>query len=70
MEQMSSRTANSDMSVGSRVTVSLVSPICSMKETPCRDPLELVGLGAVWLPSDSRPQTVVGGLGEGVGGAW
>lgn len=32
---------------------------------------ELVGLGAVWLPSDSRLHSVVGGLGdgEGVGGA-
>lgn len=70
MEQTSSRTASSDTSPGSRVTVSLVSPICSRKETPCREPLELVGLGPVWLPSDSRPQTVAGGLGDGVGGAW
>lgn len=33
--------------------------------------LELVGLGAVWLPSDSRLHSVAGGLGDGdgVGGA-
>lgn len=35
------------------------------------DPRELVGLGAVWLPLDSRLQRVAGGLGDGdgVGGA-
>lgn len=71
MEQTSSLTADSECSPGSRVTVSLVSPICSRKETPWMEPRELVGLGAVWLPSDSRLQRVAGGLGDGdgVGGA-
>lgn len=52
------------------MTVSLVSPICSRKETPWSEPRELVGLGAVWLPLDSLLQRVAGGLGdgEGVGG--
>lgn len=38
---------------------------------PWNDPREFVGLGAVWLPLDSRLQMVAGGLGEGegVGGA-
>ena len=71
MEQTTSRTADSEWSPGSRVTVSLVRPIWSRKETPWMDPREFVGLGAVWLPLDSRPQRVAGGLGdgEGVGGA-
>lgn len=71
MEQTSSRTADSERSPGSRVTVSLVSPIWSRKETPWMEHRELVGLGAVWLPLDSWLQMVAGGLGDGVGGtAW
>lgn len=31
------------------------------------EPLELVGLGAVWLPLESRLQSVAGGLGDGDG---
>lgn len=71
MEQTSSLTADSEWSPGSRVTVSLVSPIWSRKETPWMEPREFVRLGAVWLPLDSRLQSVAGGLGDGdgVGGA-
>ncbi len=71
MEQTSSLTADSEWSPGSRVTVSLVSPIWSKKETPWMEPREFVRLGAVRLPLDSRLQRVAGGLGDGdgVGGA-
>lgn len=71
MEQTSSLTEDSDTSPGSRVTASLVSPIWSRKEMPWNEPREFVGLGADWLPLESRLQMVAGGLGEGdgVGGA-
>lgn len=71
IEQTSSLTADSDWSQGSRVTVSLVSPIWSRKETPWMEPREFVRLGAVWLPLENRLQRVAGGLGDGdgVGGA-
>lgn len=71
MEQTSSLTADSDCSAGSRVTISLVSPIWSRKETPWMEPRESERLGAVWPPLERRPQTVAGGLGDGdgVGGA-
>lgn len=38
---------------------------------PWNEPREFVGLGADWLPLESRLQMVAGGLGEGdgVGGA-
>lgn len=70
MEQTSSLTADRDWSAGSRVTVSLVRPIWSRKETPWMEPRESVRLGAVWPPLESRLQRVAGGLGdgEGVGG--
>lgn len=54
MEHTRSLTADSDMSLASRFTVSLVSPICSRKDTPWKEPRELVGLGTLWLPLDSR----------------
>lgn len=71
MEQTSSLTAESDWSAGSRVTISLVSPIWSRKETPWMDPREFVRLEAVWPPLERRLQRVAGGLGDGdgVGGA-
>lgn len=71
MEQTSSLTAESDWSAGSRVTISLVSPIWSRKETPWMEPREFVRLGAVWPPLERRLQRVAGGLGDGdgVGGA-
>lgn len=71
MEQTSSLTADREWSPGSRVTVSLVRPIWSRKETPWTEPRELDRLGPVWLPLESRLQSVAGGLGDGdgVGGA-
>lgn len=71
MEQTSSLTADSEWSPGSRVTVSLVRPIWSRKETPWTEPREFDRLGPVWLPLESRLQSVAGGLGDGdgVGGA-
>lgn len=69
MEHTSSLTAASECSPASRVTVSLVRPIWTRKETPWTDPREPVGLGAVGLLSESRLQSVAGGLGDGVGGA-
>ena len=71
MEHTSSFTAERDTSLASRFTVSLVSPIWRRKETPWKEPRELVGLGALRLPLDSRLYSVAGGLGdgEGVGGA-
>lgn len=54
MEHTRSLTADSDRSPASRFTVSLVSPICSRKDTPWKEPRELVGLGMLWLPLDSR----------------
>lgn len=80
-EQTSSLTAARDCSPGSRVTASLFSPICSRKETPWAEPLcwaeppwwaepwELLLLAASCLPLDSRGHSVVGGLGDWVGGA-
>lgn len=73
MEQTSSLTADNEWSPGSRVTVSLVSPICSRKDTPWMEPLESVRVGAVWLPLDSRLRSMAGGLGDGDckgGAAW
>lgn len=67
MEHTSSLTADRDTSVGSRFTVSLVRPICSRKDTPWKDSREWVGLGALALPLDRRPQSAVGGLAEGEG---
>lgn len=69
MEHTSSLTADSDCSVGSRLTVSLVRPIWSKKETPWMDPCELERPG--WPPLDSWRQRVAGGLGNGddMGGA-
>lgn len=73
MEHTSSLTADRETSAGSRFTVSLVSPICSRKDTPWKDSRECVGLGALALPLDRRPQSVAGGLadreGEGASGA-
>lgn len=53
------------------VTVSRVRPICSRKEIPCTEPLELVRLWVLKLPLDSRPDSPDCGLEdkEGVGGA-
>lgn len=47
MEHTRSFTADNDRSLASRFTVSLVSPICRRKETPWKEPPELVGLGAL-----------------------
>lgn len=54
IEHTKSLTADSERSVASRFTVSLVSPICSRKDTPWKELRELVGLGALGLPLDSR----------------
>ena len=54
MEHTRSLTADSDTSPTSRLTVSLVSPIWSRKDTPWKEPRELVGLEALWLPLESR----------------
>lgn len=67
MEHTSSLTADRETSAGSRFTVSLVRPICSRKDTPWKDSREWVGLGALALPLDRRPQSAVGGLAEGEG---
>lgn len=80
-EQTSSLTAASDCSPGSRVTASLLKPICSRKERPWAEPLcwaeppcwaepwELLPLVASCLPLDSRGHSVMGGLGDRRGGA-
>lgn len=54
MEHTRSFTEDKDRSLASRFTVSLVSPICSRKDTPWKELRELVGLGALWLPLESR----------------
>lgn len=57
------------MSCASMVTGSRVRPICRRKDTPLKDPRELVGLGALRLPLESRPDRteVAGGESDGVG---
>lgn len=68
IEHTSSFTADSpDRSLASRFTVSLVSPIWRRKDTPWKEHWELVGLGALRLPFDSRLKSVAGGLGDGEG---
>lgn len=54
MEHTKSLTADSERSQASRFTVSRVRPICSRKDTPWKELRELVGLGALWLPLESR----------------
>lgn len=67
MEQTRSFTAERETSPESRLTVSLVSPICRRKEMPWKDSLELVGLGAFTLPLERRLESVEDGLGDGGG---
>lgn len=67
MEHTRSFTEDSVRSLASRFTVSLVSPICSRKDTPWKEPREFVGLGTLWLPLDSRVYSGPGGLGDGDG---